>query len=238
MKDELTQDQIRELDSLLDAWTVPPAPADLAGRIIRKAHATPSRPAILRLVARLAPLAAAAVIIAAVVVYYYVGRPAEAPHSASDIAAVPEDFVLEGIDLFADAPANGDETRLSRTVVERIRNHTGGSLAEALNRNRRRWRKLSPAQQKLARQEALAFLQLDPQQQKKILDEYARKAQAVPAVTAEARLKQARWLRAVVESFTPAQVDQLRGMSPAQRAETFIRQRNQLIAEGKLQPVE
>jgi anti-sigma factor RsiW len=60
--------EIQAIDSALDACEVPPARADLAGRILRKSHKA-DRGVLIRLEKWLAPLAAAAAIVLALLLF-------------------------------------------------------------------------------------------------------------------------------------------------------------------------
>lgn len=95
-------ERYQALDRAMEAYMPPPAPADLAGRIVRAADA--DRVQQVRHAERLrwlAPLAAAAALVAAVVAYQAFHRPAGRPADSGGTPAVAVTNEAEGpIDYF------------------------------------------------------------------------------------------------------------------------------------------
>lgn len=76
---------------------------------------------------------------------------------------------------------------------------------------------------------APSLLTMTPEDQQELLARYEH------MVAASARWhEQNRWLVAVIASFTPKQLEQLRSMTPSRRARIFLMRRNKLIRTGKL----
>jgi len=97
------QRELKALDAALDGCTVPPAPADLAGRIIRRSRKLGRpRPLVIPLVRWIAPVAAAAaaVILATVLVLPHDGGRSP----GGPLADVPkaDRFVVENLSFFRD----------------------------------------------------------------------------------------------------------------------------------------
>ncbi|MCD4825341.1 MAG: DUF3106 domain-containing protein [Phycisphaerae bacterium] len=205
-------EQLLETDSLLDAWDAP-APADrdaLVASILGRAR---PRSTVVRIARWMAPLsaAAAAIILAILVIHGYSTPAGPSP--------VPDEFVAGGLDVFTEMPIADSESR------------RGGSIVDPLKPSRAKWDALDPAQRGRARQKALAFLKMTPEQQSQALAKYQENQDAATATQG-----QAYWLKVVVESFSPDQRRELLNMTPAQRAKTFLERRKQLIREGKLAP--
>jgi len=99
------QRELNALDAILDAYAAPPAPADLAGRIIRRSRKLGRpKPLVIRLVRWIAPAAAAAavILIAAVALRRGPTRTQVSPKDA--LADVPkaDRFVVENLSFFRD----------------------------------------------------------------------------------------------------------------------------------------
>lgn len=93
--------QLQATDRALAAWSSPPCPQDLAGRILAQRR-RPARPAGLRVLRWLVPLeaaAAAAIILAAVLLHP--PAPVSGPDPAP-AAQVAEDFAAKNLDFFQD----------------------------------------------------------------------------------------------------------------------------------------
>lgn len=219
--------QMLALEKVLDRDPAPGVPDDLATRICTAARQAPREHRILRLARWLAPAAAAAAVLLVLTVFHQ-------PHSqdpGQQLAgqALPEEFVREGIDVFGGLD-NGltPQVRLSRELNDqtpRLFVLVPGEPPQA-------WDDLSEAQKQQLRRRALAFLKLTPRQQKQVLADYEQLANTAQRQDAW----RARWLGAVVESFTPEERSRLKTLAPGERARLFIQRRNELIQNGTLQP--
>lgn len=109
----------------------------------------------------------------------------------------------------------------------------GTTLTAALDHNRARWDRLMPDERDNYRRKARAFLAKSPQGR----DEMLRKFDEWIELAAEQKDKYRRmnrWLKKVVATFSAAERDQLRQMSPERRARTLLRRRDELVAAGTL----
>jgi hypothetical protein len=227
---------MQAVEAALDSWQAPAPGDDLAARI-RQAARQQRRPLRIPRLAIPLSVAAAAVVLIAVGAAMLDTTPQPVGEATSPVAvapadddssaaeAVPDAFVVQAIDVLAVASAPDSDD-----LHGRIREITGGSLSESIGAaetTEQRWAALTGEQRDEARQQALAFLKLDPDQQQQLVDSYAQAVAADPAARA-AWQQRSRWLKAVLESFTPEQKQALRAMSPAQRAEAFIRRRAEL----------
>ncbi len=223
--------EMQALQQSLDAWSVPAPPADLAERIARTCRNQPAPSRIVRLALPLSAAAAAAVLIGIGVALLHNPSPEPGP-GAPGVAAkpaptetVPDAFVVEAVDVFSTAALPDDASLRARIEAE-----IGTSLRESIGHEqtaRQRWAELTRQQQDHARQQALAFLKRDPDEQQRLIDSYAQAVAEDPAAQA-AWQHRSHWLQEVLESFTPKQRDALRQMSPARRAQTFIQRRKEL----------
>jgi hypothetical protein len=207
---------LRTLDAKLDAWTAPAPPADLARRT-RQAIAQHGRTLTLR--RWLIPAAAAAVVLIVASLHFLLPVSA-GPH------ALPDRFVRDNAELFtaSSTPAIADaQAILSDDLRQQLLATSPVQPPASIDADR--WNRLTPAQQQAVRQRAKAFLEMSAAQQQALLAEYE---QADPLAETPARQQQARWMKRVIESFTPAQRQALLEMTPAERAEAFLRQRDKL----------
>jgi DNA-directed RNA polymerase subunit F len=224
--------EMQAVQQALDAWSVPPAPPELAERIARTCRNQPAPSRILRLALPLSAAAAAVVLIGVGMALLHnqpnepLGQPVAVDPARPAGEPVPDVFVVEGVDVFsaANSPAH------STSLRERIEAEIGSSLRESIGHEKtakQRWAELTGQQQDRARQHALAFLKLDPDEQQRLIDSYAQAVAEDPSARA-AWQQRSHWLQEVLESFTPEQRDALRQMTPARRAETFIERRREL----------
>ncbi|MBS3820470.1 MAG: hypothetical protein GVY16_03775 [Planctomycetes bacterium] len=234
--------QLQDLDAALDAWEAPAPQVDLAERIIAEARTQRQPAKIIRLAIPLTAAAAAIVLIAVGVATLEqttgpettpdkpiaAGPPAAAKPPVDE--TIPETFVVQGVDVFTVTPAPADDLHTRADAI------TGGSLCEALGGSQsteERWAQLSGEQQDNARQQAMAFLRMDPDEQQTLLDDYA-KAVAEDPEARQAWQQRSRWLKVVIDSFTAQEKQALRDASPAERARLIIRRRQQLRKQGDL----
>lgn len=212
-------EQLRRLDALLDAWEAPAPADDLAERTRQYASRPRSRAGLV--IRFLAPLSAAAAVII-VVLGVYLGR--ETTRQASH--QIPEQFYSQSLELFL--PVEGDpDADLHEQIVIRL---GGGSLAERLGQRPTSWDELTSEQRDQVKQKALAFLKMPPEEQRKILSVYDSTA-TNPNID-----EPPHWMKVVVESFSPSEQQRMLGMTPAERAETYLRRKAELIDKGKLSP--
>ncbi len=222
--------ELLTVDATLEAWNVPPAPDDLTERIFARARRRPE-PVILR-VGRWALTAAAVALIVVGLALHYNRRQATAHQQATaglagSDAGVPDTFVRDGMDVFHGLP----DRIPPKGVRIFIRKRPLGSTSQPAL-----WRELTPQQQAALRQRALAFLQLTPEQQQRVLREYENAARAASQRTHRLWKQRHGWLQAVVESFTPEERTNLLTLTPAERGRLFLRRRKELIRAGKLPP--
>ena len=181
--------EMQSLNTLLETWTVPPTPAELARQIASRAR----RPVPWRLGRFLhwaTGVAAAAALVLALMLHFGPAGPSRPGMGPVD------QFTEAGRDVFP--LGAGGRTQSARRADD-------------------------------DRGNAIVFMQMSPAQQQRLLARYER-----AVASAARRDAQARWLRVVLESFTPEQCDQLRRMTPAQQARAFLIRRAELIRAGKL----
>ncbi len=109
----------------------------------------------------------------------------------------------------------------------------GVSLAATLDNNREQWRMLSPDQRERFREYVVSFLKKDAGDQERILKSYSAFL-SLTKQKREAYRRRARWVQAVVATFTPDEREELRRMSSVDRAKALITRRDKLVREGKL----
>ncbi len=124
--------------------------------------------------------------------------------------------------------------QLLAAKIKRIMSE-GTSLATAMNHNRMEWESLSPDQRSRFRQEALAFLNENPQEQERLLAQYD-KLISMSAARQQKYRQTAEWLKVVTASFTADQRKALLAMTPQQRAKALLDRKAELVKEGKLAP--
>jgi hypothetical protein len=110
-----------------------------------------------------------------------------------------------------------------------------GTLQASLNHNRQEWESLSPDQRDHYRQEALAFMDKSEAEQEALLKKYESLIK-MDAQKQQAYRERAKWLKVVVDSFTPQERENLQKMSADERAKILLDRKAQLIAEGRLAP--
>jgi hypothetical protein len=227
---------LTRLDDAMDAWTAPPAPDDLADRILQRVR-EPEKPHH-HIIRRLSTFAAAAALILGVFLYVQQltnGPSPSAPTPARSYPAataqmVPDELVRDGLGLFSRVDSRlTPQAHLSEVV-------NLASPQPSVEGDEKRvivWQQMTPQQKDRARRQAEQFLSLPYYQQQMILAEYehARAMRRKQQIAWEVR-----WLKAVVDSLSPTDIEQLKDMTPHQRGRLFIQRRNELIRTGQLQP--
>ena len=132
-------------------------------------------------------------------------------------------------------PPLGSVARQLRLKQKLLLAAAGVPLSEALKHNRQEWESLTPNQRGQFRRNVYAFRNKSPQEQTRLLEHY-EKLFTMTAKRREAYRRRARWLRVVVEDFTPQQREQLKAMSPDERARKLLARKAELIRRGVLAP--
>ena len=103
-----------------------------------------------------------------------------------------------------------------------------GTLFAELNRNREVWQSLKPDQLRLLRNRYYAFLREDDQRQADLL-EAAAELNRLTDEQRRAYREREKWLIEVVRRLTPEQREQLRQLSPQDRARRLLELRDELL---------
>jgi hypothetical protein len=109
-------------------------------------------------------------------------------------------------------------------------------LAESLAHVQSEWENLTPDQRRRFREQALAFLQKNTEQQEELLERYEQLIKMTAQRRQEYR-QRADWLAAVtqwLEQNDPERVEQLRKMHPLDRAKELVALRDTLVREKKI----
>lgn len=131
-------------------------------------------------------------------------------------------------------PPRGSLARRLRLKMK-LRKIAGGNLSESLRHNRLQWQNLSPDQRGRYRRSFLAFLKKNPDRQDELLEHF-EKLFKMSDQRRQAYRQRAKWLRIVIKSFTPDQREQMRKLTPDQRAKKLLARKALLISQGKLKP--
>ena len=115
----------------------------------------------------------------------------------------------------------------------RLMRINSGTLASSLDHNRTEWLNLLPDEREQYRREAVAFLKKSPEERSKLLQRF-EKLLKMSAERRQAYRRRAKWLKAVIETLTPAQGQQLEKLTPTARARRLIEIRDELVRRGKL----
>ena len=134
-------------------------------------------------------------------------------------------------------PPRGTVARQLRLKMDLRAAAEGMSLAATMRHNRAEWESLSGDERDSYRQRVLAFLDRSPQQQQQLLKNYDEMIKLTVAQRQEYR-QRARWLTAVVATFSEQQRQDMLAMSPKDRAQMLVQRRDELVASGllKLEP--
>ncbi|MGB2819356.1 MAG: DUF3106 domain-containing protein [Phycisphaerae bacterium] len=108
-----------------------------------------------------------------------------------------------------------------------------GGLASALDHNHQEWKTLTPDQREQFRDAVRAFHEKDPKAQQELLKRFEAFL-SLDKEKREAYRHRARWVRAVVATFTAEQREKLRKMSSTDRAKALIARRDELVRQGEL----
>ena len=109
----------------------------------------------------------------------------------------------------------------------------GASLAATLDHNRQEWKMLSADQRERFRHYVVAFLEGKRSDQDKLLKSYSTFL-SLTKQKREAYRRRAKWVKAVVATFSPEQREQLKLMPSMDRARLLIARRDELVGQGKL----
>ena len=107
--------------------------------------------------------------------------------------------------------------------------HLSGTLVAELNHNRKLWASMSPEQRRKLREIYVGFLRLEQEKQVKLL-EVMPEFEKLSDRQRKLYRQRAAWLTKVVASLTPAQREQLRLMTPAERAGRLLELKKALPA--------
>ncbi|MBN1941956.1 MAG: hypothetical protein JW849_01565 [Phycisphaerae bacterium] len=221
--------RLQALERTLDRWEVPTPAADLVDRVLAHARRRPEG-VVFRVGRWLLSAAAVMLIGLGLALHFAQKRPSPVGPRANlaqgGLVNVPESFVRDNVDLFHDMPETIPAKGPVRIVIRRAAGTTTQPAVRILS-----WNQLTPQQQQAVRRRAVIFLRLSPEQQVRLLRAHERALRR-----AKLQQQQMRWLKAVLESFTPEERAALSGMSPAQRSEMFLQRRNELLQAGKLPP--
>ncbi len=110
-----------------------------------------------------------------------------------------------------------------------------GRLALALNHNRSQWQSLTPDERQEYRRAVLAYQHQDPEKQRQLLEHY-EKLIKMSAQRRKAYRQRAKWLEVVVNSLSDRQREDLKHMSPRDRAKFLLQRKKELIEKGELKP--
>ena len=181
---------------------------------------------------RFVTISALATALAAVVLLPAGAARAQEVAAAAEIAQGAEPSGDIGTDLLT-RPPRGSLAAQLRLKLSLQMSSGGGSLVASLDHNRHEWQMLSPEQRERFRGMAVAFLDKDPKEQERLLQRYSDFL-ALNKTKREQYKARARWVRAVVATFTIEQRKQLEAMSSVERARAIIARRNELVRQGKL----
>ena len=143
--------------------------------------------------------------------------------------------VVQAADNPSPKPPKGSMARQLMLKYRLAGKLTDGTLQASISHNRQEWESLSPDQRDHYRQEALAFMDKSPEEQEALLKKYESLIK-MDAQKQQAYRERARWLKVVVDSFTPQERENLQKISPDERAKILLDRKAQLISEGKLIP--
>lgn len=120
-----------------------------------------------------------------------------------------------------------------KLLISRLNAAGGETLSAGIDHNRQEWLRLSPDEREKYRREALAFVDKSPAEQDKLLKHYEQLIK-MSETKRQAYVARAKWLEAVVASYTAAERADLEKLSPDARAAKLLERKAQLIRDGKL----
>jgi hypothetical protein len=116
--------------------------------------------------------------------------------------------------------APGSKTR-QLMLRQALDKEVSGTLVAELNRSKKLWKAMGPERLRQLRERYYAFLRLDDQQQAALIDaapEFDKLSESQKKLYRE----RAAWLKEVVRSLTPAERDELKKMTPTERARRLL----------------
>jgi len=128
---------------------------------------------------------------------------------------------------------NGSIQQQLRLKAELKALSEGKTLTEVVDHNRKSWNSLTADQRGAISRHVSAFLRKSHAEQLELLRHY----ETLIEMTAERRTayrQRARWVKIVVGKLTPAEAEELRNMTPRDRAEKLLTLRDELVDRGEL----
>ena len=111
-------------------------------------------------------------------------------------------------------------------LKQALEKHLSGTLVAELDYNKKLWGSMSPEQLRDLREKYYAFLRLDDAKQEKLLKaapEFERLTDRQRRLYGE----RAAWLKRVVSSLSPAEREELKNLTPAERAKRLLELRDE-----------
>ncbi len=141
------------------------------------------------------------------------------------IAALAAVILPAGAGAAKDPAASRARQLLLKQALDK---HTPESLAATLSRNRKTLGELTPEQLRELRRRYYAFLKQDPARQVELIKAAEEFLKLSDRQKEEYRRRQ-EWLRKVVSSLTPKQRDQLKKLTPGERAQRLLELKAKLV---------
>lgn len=120
-----------------------------------------------------------------------------------------------------------------KRLKHRLRQISHTPLSATLQHNRQAWQELTPDERSRYRKNFLAFHQKDPKRREEMLKKYEQLFK-MSAQRREAYRKRAEWLKIVISSFTKEQREELKKMTPTDRANKILEKKALLVKQGKI----
>ena len=114
-------------------------------------------------------------------------------------------------------------------LKQALEKRLSGTLVAELSHNKKVWGAMTPEQLRQLRERYYAFLRLDQDKQAELLramPEFER----LTGAQREAYQQRAAWLKKVVGSLTPDQREELKAMTPSERAKRLLELKGRLVS--------